>query len=105
MFSKQVFVAGNFIEFYFHAIRVNCTTRYHVVALTPDQSIHFEMHFKHGTWTILDAPQPPKWIRKLEDELSGLIMEFVVGTTLEQIDSLPQNQNVLVQPQIKIRLA
>lgn len=103
MFSKKVFVPGMLIEFYFHSIQANCKVRYHVTALLPShQSIHFEMQYKQGGWKIMDAPQPPKWIRKLEDELSVAIIEYATQTSFEEIHSLPPHQNVLVQPEVKI---
>jgi len=94
-----------FVEFYFHSIRANCKVRYHVIALLPShQSIHFEMQYKQGGWKIMDAPQPPKWIRTLENELSVAIMEYTMQPGFEENYSLPSHQNVLVQPDIEIRM-
>jgi len=98
MFNKQVFLPGiGIVEFCFHSIQTHCKTRYHVLAsIEPNLFFHFEMHHKHDSWKILNAPQPPKWIIKLEVELSDIINEHATQTTLPKIYSSPTIQNVLV---------
>lgn len=74
-FTKRIAVEANFHpEFSFSEVVTAGGVRFHVSTRDKsDKLCHFTMAEEDAQWKILNAPQPPDWIRHIEKELHAAI--------------------------------
>jgi hypothetical protein len=74
-FTNKIIVEPNFQpEFFFNRIYTASGIRIHVsVEDGGGQFCHFDMAESSGKWRIVNGPQPPDWIMKLEARLNDVI--------------------------------
>lgn len=65
-----------FLHFSFDCIISPHKKKYHVTVLKRGgENFHFLMEQKHGRWKIIEAPQPPRWVKGMEHQIEEMICE------------------------------
>lgn len=80
-FTKKIAIESNFApEFFFNRIYTAGGIHFHVAVIDKAGNFcHFTMAEKEGKWKIVNAPQPPEWIMKIEAALDKIICEGMLS--------------------------
>jgi hypothetical protein len=80
-FTKKIAIEPNFQpEFFFNRVLTAGGVYFHVSVLDKEDNFcHFTMAEIHREWKIVNAPQPPEWIRNIEKELSVAICKGMLS--------------------------
>lgn len=80
-FTKTISLEPGFQpEFFFNRIFTAGGIRFHVSVIDKTGALcHFDMIENGRKWRIVNAPQPPEWIMKLENTLDRIICECMLS--------------------------